>query len=579
MIRGFTLDPIWYSFRWSLVPVTVATMQRAAIQNSMREKGSKSPWDDFTRLPFVYRKAIARLIRDCHWDLMDERNYDEVGHIRYSQPKILFMEASWDRKTTFSAVLKGLNLFHRRVPKIPKAPQLRVILGCAPLIHEASIRSRELDIDASSSDEEYVHRRNSPRRTRHARTEKVVSDSSAVEYGDAPIHVYSDMQTWRNNPESYVLHDPSGSGVNSAKRDFQPHSSPSRHRKRTERFDEDNLNITKDREERKKPGIVRETSTGWMYEEGKGPASEKNRIKTEQRLRGRPKERESEIGEVREWPKERYYEDSYDFNDRRFMLPSRVSSSIATDRYALVRRQSSFAKQFPRQDSYSSRRSHQPLRLTNRAESFNNPREPRYQSLPYKNDGYNERGYSTFDRAILEDQVPPSKESKIDVAENLLRLWTTIFDIIGEKVRDRIFDQGTFSHHQSNPTITPFPQRPRVSLAVNPTILSSAEESSSSPSGHRDMLLVRKPDQNRNRTARPYKSGSHRSPSLNLSHDESSPRRALPRSVTIEDEHEDGGEPGSEDERDFENERASENEQGPENERGSEDESRNQNQR
>lgn len=631
-------------------------MQRVAIQNLKEGVGSKSPWDDFTRLPYAYRMAIARLIGD--WDFMVDMKYGEDGShyvpFRYPQPKILSMETKLDRKKTFSTVLKSLNIFHKRVPKIPKTPQLRVVLGCAPLSHNGSNLSRNFDSDAYSSDEEYVDRRNAPRRARYAPREEVGFDPEFVEYGDAPIDTYRNRRrdSEMDDRGSYERHGTVDSYVHSNGRDLSSHRDPShlrsrthrydedeivihrrapsplrshthrddeddivirRHapsplRSRTHRIDEDDFIIRRDTAERKEPGPVRETSRDRIHELAvEGPDPEKNRTNTgqqfseRQKQRGREREEEEERerrrDRRRDRQRERYYEDSYGLvppldrrssiypmssssrkrssnsengfwnqnsellhHDHRLLLPSRTSSSITTNKYALAPRRRSFAQPPPRQESYSSRRSHQPLRLTNRIESFNSRREPQYRNLSYNDGGYRGRVHSTFESVNPEDQAPPSKESKFEVAQNLLRLWTTVFDIIDKKVRDHILDQGTVSHHQSNPTITPFPQRPGADpVGVKPTTLNSAEESPNSLSRYGDILEEQNRDRNRNRTARPYKRVSYQLPPSNLSHDDSAPRRVPPRSVTIEDSSEHNrddelGEPGSQDEPESEEE-------------------------
>lgn len=636
-------------------------MQRVAIQNYKETMGLKSPWDDFTRLPYAYRRAIAVLIKD--WDSKLDINDGEDGShyvpFRYPQPKILSMETNLDRKTTFSTVLKSLNFFQRRVPKIPRTPQLRVILGCAPMSYNGSNTSRNFDSDAYSSDEEYFDRRNAPRRARYAPREEAGFDPEFVEYGEAPVDTFRNRRrdSEMNDRGSYERHGTVDSDLHSNGRGLRSHRVPphlrsrthrydedeiiihsrgpspprsrthrddedivfrrrasSPQRSRTRRYDEDDITIRRDTAERREPRPVRETSRDRILEVVvEGPDPERNWTNTEQqfserqkqrwrereeeeeereRSRDRPRERswERSRDRPRDRPRERYYEDSYEYvrpldrrssiypmssssrkrssnsengfwnqnsefiyRDHRLLLPSRTSSSITTNKYALAPRRRSLAQPPPRKESYSSRHSHQPLRLTNRIESFNSRREPQYQNLSYNDDGYR-RVHSTFETVNPEDQVPPSKESKIEVAQNLLRLWTTVFDIIDKKVRDHILDQGTVSHHQSHPTITPFPQRPGAGPAgVNPTTLNSAEESPNSLSRYGDILEEQNRDRNRNRTARPYKRVSYQLPPSNLSHDESAPRSVPPRSATVEDSSEHNrndelGEPGSEDE-------------------------------
>lgn len=488
-----------------------------SVRNLKKGKGSKSSWDDFTRLPYAYREAVTRLIGD--WDLMvDMRHGEDYGHytpFRYPQPKILSMEAKWDRRKTFSTVLKGLNIFQKRVV-YQKTPLLRVILGCAPLTHVASGRR-------------YIHPRNAPQGARYPPPGEVSSYPGSpgyIEYGDAPFETYRSNRPdlGLSNPGSYEQNgkfDPILGIARPVRRDSRSRSAPSHQRRRTDSFGENYEYTMKDPEERKSPRPVQESSTDDIIEEEHSRDREQ-RFSESRKQREKERQKMKELERVERGDRERseYYVNSDGSNgpiDRR-------SSSVRTNKYALARRRPTFAPP-RRQDTSYSRRSHQPLRLTYRTESSKNGR---YQSLSNKNGGREEKAHSTFEGVILDGQVPPSKEDKIHVAEDLLRLWTTAYKIIGEKVRDRILDQGTVSYRRPSPIISPFPQRPGAASATANSITFDI--------GSEEIRIRdRDRDQNKNRTVLPHGSVSYQLPSSNLSHDEPAPTRTLPRSVTIEE--------------------------------------------
>ncbi|MCJ1467519.1 hypothetical protein MMC07_006144 [Pseudocyphellaria aurata] len=596
IITGFTLDRTWRgTIRWSPVPVSVLAMQRVAIQNFQKKKRSRSPWDDFTRLSYAHRQAIACLIGN--WDnVLDAilgEDHSHYEHFNYPQPRLLSVETKWDRRTTFSKALNGLDFFRKPDPDVPGThPQLRVVLGCAPTIHN--------DDDRYSTDWEYRGGRNVPPHARYAPTGEAGFDPEFVDYTGAPIDTY---RNYRRNSEMKYPYLPERYPVSDYDEDYvirddrfprtpyygtPYYGNPYYGRRRPDPADRDDISTTENRKERKKSSRRRrdsfeedEISTMEELKErrprhGQETSRDRMNYSRKQREIKREIEREIERGEWRERPRQRHYDDSYRlirpldsrsstrpmsssrrkrgsspgfpssfpppgdsifgyknenqflYDDRRDLLPSRMSFPITTKNYAFAPRLPSYDQPSRRHDTYSSRRRDQSLQVPGITESFKNRREPRYSRLSYSNGGY---GTSTFEDMNLSTQVPPSRESKIQVAEDLLRHWTIVFDMIAKKVRDRVLDQHTANHRKLNSTITPFPQRPdAASASANPqqvtTLNPAADPRSEIPQSvprpdPTPAIVVRNRDQDQNHAARRGQ--------------ESTPRRRSPRVVTIED--------------------------------------------
>lgn len=520
-------------------------MQRVAIQNLNKKKRSRSPWDDFTRLSYAHRHAIADLIGNFD-NVLDATLGDDNSYydFEYPLPRLLSVETKWDRRTTFSKVLKGLNFFRRRVSDIQIThPQLRVVLGCAPTIHH--------DDDRYSSEWEHHNRRNLPPRARYAPTKQVGFDPGriAVDKG-APIDAYRNYRrnSEMRNPDFSERHPVSDSDEDYVIQDVRFPRPASYERLRPDPVERDNISPVENRKERKKPSgrrpdPVEEDDISMMeyWKERRKPrhGQETSRDRMYDRQEKREIERAIKRREGRERPTERYYDDSYGpirpvdsrsitnplssarrkrgstlgfspptqtpgeshfghmnqnpqlpYHDRRDMLPSRMSFPITTKDDAFAPRPPSYDQPPRRQDTYSSRRRDQSLQITDINKSSKNRREPRNPELSYNNGDYDK---STFGTMILHTQVPPSRESKIQVAEDLLRYWTTVFDIIGEKVRDRVLDQQIVSHPKPNSTVTPFPKRPdAASASANPTSLNdhTARRGEESPPRRRSPPLL-----------------------------------------------------------------------------------------